>query len=216
MFRYDGPLVTFLMKLGDMVILHVIWLICCIPVITAGPATAAAHYVALRIVRDEGSSVWTMFWKAFRRNFRQGVILGLLSMFVGFLILGDLYVFGLRSPMGGPVGLALLAVLVFASILYGITMLWLWAVLATFDNTVVQTVKNAFLLAVGSWGATSAMVLQDLVLAGAAVVSFAFFPQAAVLFFIFGLPLFFVLNAFHIRSVFDRLQFRLGQRKEDA
>ena len=27
MLRYDGPVITFLMKLGDMVILHVLWLL---------------------------------------------------------------------------------------------------------------------------------------------------------------------------------------------
>lgn len=215
MLRYDGPLVTFLMKLGDMVILHVIWLICCIPVITAGPATAAAHYVALRLVRDEGSSVASMFFKAFRKNFRQGVILGLLSAFAGLLILGDLYIFGIRSFPGGAAGMAVLALLVFLAVLYAITMLWLWAVLVTFENTTVRTVLNAFFLAVGNWGETSAMVLQDLLLAAAAAVCAAFLPQAAVIFAIFGIPLFFVVNAFHVRRALDRLQEGMGERKED-
>ena len=62
------------MKLGDMIILHVLWLLCSLPVITAGPALAAAHYAALRIVRDEGGSVCSMFLKPsglifFRRFF---------------------------------------------------------------------------------------------------------------------------------------------------
>ena len=77
MLRYDGPVITFLMKLGDMVILHVLWLLCSLPVITAGPCAAAAHYVALKLVRDEGSSVASMFFKAFRANFRQALPLGL-------------------------------------------------------------------------------------------------------------------------------------------
>ena len=50
------------------------------------------------------------------------------------------------------------------------------------------------------------MVLQDLVLGILAVVSIAFLPQAAVIFAIFGCPLFFVVNAFHIRRAFDRLK----------
>lgn len=215
MLRYDGPLVTFLMKLGDMILLHIIWLICCIPVVTAGPATAAAHYVALKLVRNEGSTVPRMFFKAFRANFRQGVILGLVSLFAGALIVLDLYIFSVRVPLAGMTGTLLLAALVFLALLYGITMMWLWAVLVTFENTTVRTVINAFMMALGNWGATSMMLLQDVVLGILAVVSVAFFPQLAILFLIFGIPLFFVVNAFHLRKALDQLRYDLGERKED-
>ena len=97
MLRYDGPFISFLMKLGDMIILHVLWLLCSLPVITAGPALAAAHYAALRIVRDEGGSVCSMFFKAFRINFFQALPLGDLSILAGAVIGTDLYL------LSGPV-----------------------------------------------------------------------------------------------------------------
>lgn len=204
MFRYDGPFVTFLMKLGDMIILHLLWLACCLPVVTAGPATAAAHYVALKLVRDEGTSVIKMFFHGFIKNFRQAVILGVISTAVGAVLALDIWLCVHKLGAGGGSGLLLLSGLVFLSLIYLIVMLYLWAVLVRFDNTVCQVLVNSFLIAAGSWGDTSVLLLQDIVLLAAAVVSFVFLPQAAVLFAIFGVPLFFVVNAFRLRRVLER------------
>ena len=54
MLRYDGPVIRYLAKAGDMILLNVLWVLCSLPIVTFGAATAAAHYVALKFVRDEG------------------------------------------------------------------------------------------------------------------------------------------------------------------
>ena len=47
LFNYDNPVWRFIGKLGDLVLLNLLWLICCIPVFTAGAATTAVYYVTL-------------------------------------------------------------------------------------------------------------------------------------------------------------------------
>ena len=87
MFEVNGPLWRFLSSLFDMIVLHILWLICCIPIITIGPATTAAHYVAMKkIVKDEGRNVWSLFFKSFRENLKQGIILGVLFTVIGLLL----------------------------------------------------------------------------------------------------------------------------------
>ena len=72
------------------------------------------------------------------------------------------------------------------------------------------------MMAASNWGATSAMILQDLVLGIAAVFSIAFLPQAAHYFSYFSaVPLFFVVNAFHIRRAFDRIRENSSKEDED-
>lgn len=215
MFRYDGPIVGFFMKLGDMIILHVVWLICCIPVITAGPATAAAHYVALKLVKDEGGSVLRLFFKAFLKNFRQGVILGLVSGAAGGLLILDLYLCVNRMEGSGAFKLALLSALLFLGLMYLVTMLYLWPVLVRFEDRVPRVIANSFLIAVSHWGDTSVLLAQDVALALGAFLSFLFLPQAAVVFAILGLPLFFVINAFRVGRVLDGYGQRGVREKEE-
>ena len=42
-FNLDSPLMQMLTRIGDMILLNVLFLICCIPVITAGASIAAMH-----------------------------------------------------------------------------------------------------------------------------------------------------------------------------
>ena len=53
LFNLDSPLMQFLNKVADLMWLNVLTLICCIPIVTVGPALTALHYMALKIARDE-------------------------------------------------------------------------------------------------------------------------------------------------------------------
>ena len=92
MFQIDGPVVRFFSILGDMIILNILWIICCVPIVTIGPATIAAHYVAMKLVRDEGGSVKEMFFKSLVCNLKQGMLLGIIFTFVGAILGIDLYI----------------------------------------------------------------------------------------------------------------------------
>ena len=70
-FNYDNPVWRFIGKLGDLVLLNLLWLVCCIPVFTAGAATTAVYYVTLKLVRDEDDSTIKSFFRSFIQNFKQ-------------------------------------------------------------------------------------------------------------------------------------------------
>ena len=55
LFNLDNPIWRFMGKLVDVFILTLLWAVCCIPIITIGPASTAVYYVTLKLVRDEES-----------------------------------------------------------------------------------------------------------------------------------------------------------------
>ena len=55
-FNYVNPVWRFIGKLGDLIILNILWIVCSIPVFTAGASTTAVYYVTLKLVRDEDDS----------------------------------------------------------------------------------------------------------------------------------------------------------------
>ena len=67
----DGPVMRFLGKVADMMILNLLVLFCSIPIITMGAALTAMHYVALKVVRNEESYITKDFFKSFKMNFKQ-------------------------------------------------------------------------------------------------------------------------------------------------
>ena len=92
-FNYDNPIWRFIGKFCDIMILNVLWLICCIPVVTVGAATTAVYYVTLKLVRDEEGPTIRSFFKSFKENFKQATVLWLIMLAVGALLGFDLYFF---------------------------------------------------------------------------------------------------------------------------
>ncbi len=90
-FRYDSKFGQIMGKVADCATLSLLWLMFCLPVITAGAATTALYYTALKVLRKDAGSVAKEFWHAFKTNFKQSTIVLLLAIvFVvgwGFLCL---------------------------------------------------------------------------------------------------------------------------------
>lgn len=58
-------------KIADMVIVSVLWLVCSLPVITAGASTSALYHAVIKAVREDKSYAASSFWDAFKMNLKQ-------------------------------------------------------------------------------------------------------------------------------------------------
>ena len=61
-------------KMVDIVLLSLFWLVCSLPVVTLGPATAALYYTVVRCMRGNDRNSWGMFFLTFRDNLKVGVL----------------------------------------------------------------------------------------------------------------------------------------------
>lgn len=85
----DSPVMRVLGRLGDIIILNMIFVVGCIPVITIGTSLSALYAVAMKMARGEEPSVWKEFWKAYKRNFKQATICWLIMAVVAMLLFVD-------------------------------------------------------------------------------------------------------------------------------
>lgn len=142
-FDMDSPVMRFLNRVGDLMILNFLMIVCCIPIITAGAAFTALHYVLLKIVRGEEGYLVRGFFKSFRSNFRQATLIWLLMLLVVAVYVGDTWIFnysGLVFPK------ALIIAVVAVAILLLMAAVYVFPLLARFENSVKNTLKNAMLL----------------------------------------------------------------------
>ena len=142
----DSRIMSFLAKLGDMFILNVLYLVCCIPVITIGAATTALYYNTLKMAENRESYVWREFLRTFKENFKQATIIWMIILVIGAVLVGDFLV------MGGIGSQALVSVTAIVVIVVGVflilTAVYVFPVLARFDNSVLNIMKYALLMAI--------------------------------------------------------------------
>lgn len=146
-FNPDNPVLSFLGKLLDCIILNALWFVTSIPLITIGSSTSALYYCTLKLSRESGSSVIGEFFHSFKTNLKSGAKLSVILIPCGIAIAlaGRFY---RRALLPLPlVALGCGLCLLFA-VIYLIEILYVFPLLARFENTTVAMLKNAFVVGI--------------------------------------------------------------------
>ncbi len=155
LFNPDNIIFRFFSKLGYIWWLHLLWLVCSLPVITIGASTTALCYSCMKL-RDKDERVTRNFFWSFKENFKQATVMFLLFLIVGIVLVVDLVV---CNRMGTSVGQIIRYGVVALFVPYAMTMLYAFALQAKFVNSVAKTLKYAFWMAARYWGYTLQMVI---------------------------------------------------------
>ncbi len=143
----DNTFFTFMGKAFDMLVLNVIWIFLCLPVITIVPATTAMYYAVVKVIRRERSYVVKEFFRSFKRNLLQGIVLSLLAIAMIFVLYIDFrYAFELMQA-GDSMGSTYLGIFIVVTVLFLAVYSYICPVLSRFDMKILGLLKTSFLMA---------------------------------------------------------------------
>jgi len=129
----------------DFLLLNLVWLLACLPVVTALPATAAMFGVVRDWAREKETGVIAAFVLRFRQNFVQSLVVGVLwALFGGALFLDFL----LANQLSGATQVVMRSLLVLAGVLYASASVFLFPVMVHYDTRWTAVPKNALLLSI--------------------------------------------------------------------
>ncbi len=204
-FNYDNPVWRFVGRLGDMMLLNLIWFICCIPVFTIGASTTALYYCTLKIVKDEDYGDFRMFFKSFRLNFRQATIIWLILLAAAAVLGTDYYFF--KNVFGGSSGVrfVLQAIVGAMLIIWLFETLYVFPMLSRFDNTVRRTMVNAIIMAIRYLGSTIGIIVLDAIIIGLVYLSFFYLPMITMILLLMGFPTIAWINSARFDRLFDKI-----------
>ncbi len=159
--RGSSPVVDFLELVFDLAVINLLFILCCLPVVTGGAALAGLCYAAEKLRRQEGRPA-ANFFKGFRRNIRQATIawIAALLLLAGLFI--DLYLLVQRGAGGL---YYLLLGLAFLWVIF--TLVYLFPLIVRYENTLPKHIRNAFALSLARPGRSiclSALTLAPLLL----------------------------------------------------
>lgn len=167
-FSMESPLYKFMNRLLDMIKLNVLWLICSgvlakfviegymvlsgfgayrvfswIPILLIGPATTAAFAITLRMVDEEEGYIAKPFFKAYRDNFKQGMILGVVLLVAAYAIYMDFQFYHAAQVLKrNSVGYMVIGVIaIFMAYMH---LAYAFALQSRYENTVINTMRNSY------------------------------------------------------------------------
>ena len=161
-FVIDSPVMRFLGRIGDIIILNLIFVVTALPVVTVGMALSALYTVAMKLARGEDPSVLREYIRAFWRNRKPATICWLIMAAAGALIFLD---FRLAGAFGGTLYTVVRLLLAMIFGVWMLTFLYLFPYIARFENTVFHSVKNALFLSAAHLPSTVVMLVISIGLA---------------------------------------------------
>ena len=193
-FDTDKPVWRFFTKLACMVELNLLWLFCSLPIVTFGASTAALYYTMLKVVRGEDYGLIQIFLRSFKAHLKQGSILGMIALAAGVLVAFDLN-FYVIAP--GRIESIFQVFQLVVAILYLMVLIWLFLVLAKFDNTTLNIIQSAFFLSIRHFGYTLMMIATAVSIT---IIEFFYAPVLAL----WGMGLIAYVNCICARAVFAK------------
>ncbi|MCI9422027.1 MAG: DUF624 domain-containing protein [Dorea sp.] len=140
-FDYNSGFMRFSLLLSRLTLLNLIWLLCCIPLVTAGASTAAQYYSIKQLMNGD---------TAVFKNFRTGMKLYWKGATITWLILAVLsgifsMAYYILTTADIPARAALLSVAALAFLTLLLTMLWVYPVMINFVGNLREIFFNAFI-----------------------------------------------------------------------
>lgn len=141
----EGKLMLVFTKIAYSAYLNVLWFFCCLPIVTAGASTTALFYVTLKLAKDEEGNITKSFFRAFRQNFKKATVIWLILLALGIILALDGYIF---YHMHSESAIWTLGTAIFFVILaaYAIILMYIFPLLARFENTIKAMFLNSIML----------------------------------------------------------------------
>lgn len=140
-FKFDSPVMQFMGKVADMIILNLLTLVLSIPIVTFGAAYTAKYYVSMKIVRGDEGTLFKPYFKAFKDNFKQSTIIWIIQLVI-LLLLGLDWLWIFNKGFGNVNELFIIALGVMTCFVLFITAT-IFPFIARFEMSIKEAYKGA-------------------------------------------------------------------------
>ena len=204
LFNPDNPFMQFLSRVGEMILANFLFLLCSLPVVTAGAALTALHKVTQNIAEDTDDGVLRTFFRAFRRDWKQATAAWLL-MLVFYAGMGCNLLLALSYLQGAALTVckAIIGVLCVIVLAVGA---YLFPLIARYENTLKEHFVNAGVLALVKLPRTLAMAVLNALPLILAYVSMKVFVSTLVFWLTLGFAFVCYIAAWLLMPVFREME----------
>lgn len=146
-FNPENAVFCFINKIIDLVVLSLVWALCCIPIITIGPACAALYYAVVKSVRRQRSYAVREFFRAFRENMKKGIAVHLvLLLFGAMMFVSDIPLVLTFLDTGRAGNTFFLVLFALKAFLYLGMICWLYPLMSRFEEGLFKLAEAALYL----------------------------------------------------------------------
>lgn len=158
-FDINSPVMRFFAMVANLFIANLLFIICCLPVVTVGASFAALNKVVKDVVSDKGdAAVFKPFFRALRENFKQATVIWLIMAIVLAVAVWSVL---LSAVMGDAVASLSQTVFEIVAIIVLTVAMYVFPLIVRFQNTLGRHLCNAVILAIANLPRTVLITLVN-------------------------------------------------------
>lgn len=204
LFHYENPFIQFLVRVGDLMILNALFILCSLPVVTLGASLTAMHRVTQNMLFEQEEPLLKAFFRAFRQNFRQSTLAWLVELVVIVSLVCDVLL--VMAYFDGGLAKAMYILVAVLAILVVGVFSYLMPLIARYENGMRQQVNNAVVLAIIKLPKTVLLTLLNLLPVILLLISVPVFVQTLIFWVIIGFAFVSFLTSSILKPVFQQLE----------
>lgn len=143
LFSLDSQFYRFMSRLLDMLKLNAMWVLCSIPIVTMGAATTAAYTITLKMVDEEEGYIAKPFLKEFKANLLKGSVIGIIQLIAMYAIYLDFQFYHVVEEYS-TFFLVVGVIAIFMTVMH---LIYAYPLLARYENSIVNTLRNSYSIA---------------------------------------------------------------------
>lgn len=204
LFHYENPFIQFLVRVGDLMILNALFILCSLPVVTLGASLTAMHRVTQNMLFEQEEPIIKSFFRAFRQNFKQSTLAWLVELVVIVSLVCDVLL--VMAYFDGGLAKAMYILVAVLAILVAGVFSYLMPLIARYENGMRQQVYNAVVLAIIKLPKTVLLMLLNLLPVILLLISVPVFVQTLIFWVIIGFAFVSFLTSSILKPVFQQLE----------
>lgn len=187
-------------KIGDLVILNLLFLLCSLPIITIGSSITALYYCTLRIIKGTDDAIPSTFIQAFKDNFKQSTQLFFITLTIYCaLIINSLFLYSQKTALSTILLHSSFTLIIFLTIFC----IYVFPVIASFSNSLFLLAKNSIIFSIIHLPTTLLLCITTLFPIYFTYLDIALFPLYAFIWFFIGFSFTALLNSFLLYKIFS-------------
>ena len=159
LFHPDNPVMRFLSRIFDLILLNLLFVFSCIPIVTIGASLSAIYQILFKIIDKKDPYIFKGYIKAFRENFKPATLIWILTVLAGAGIY--LALFAINAKSGQSLELLQIPIWILVFIIVSVAT-YAFPLLSRYQCGIKQLIINAFVLSIGNIPATVIIIVFPL------------------------------------------------------
>lgn len=151
LFNPDNPIIRFLSRLFDLILLNILFIASCIPIVTIGAAVSATYQVVFKIIDKKDPYIVKSYFHAFKENMKQATLLWALIALAGICI--NAFLFVIYNVLGKKFEFLQIFVCLLVFVILSVAV-YAFPLLSRYQCGMKQLLKNSIFLSITNIPAT--------------------------------------------------------------